>query len=63
MFTAIGIGGIVIGSALLERRFENEGNLQAAKLTKSFIKFFLIGAGCYVAYAWIGAAAHIVLLR
>lgn len=57
------IGSIVIGSSLLEKRFETVGNISAAKTARSFTKFFLIGAGCFVVYSWIGAAMHLVLLH
>ncbi|MEC0266718.1 hypothetical protein [Paenibacillus anseongense] len=62
MLTFISIGGIALGSALLERRFQNEGNVRAAESTKTFSRFFLIGSGGYVVYCWIVAAAALISL-
>lgn len=62
LLTFVLIGGVAVGAAILERRFQNEGNVKAAESTKTFSRFFLIGSGGYVVYCWIVAAAALISL-
>lgn len=52
MMTVVCIAGIVIGSVALEKRFTAQGNIAAARTTKQFSRWFLIGSGAYVVWAW-----------
>lgn len=56
MGTVLCIVGVVIGSAALERRFVAQGDAAAARSTKQFSRWFLIGAGACVAWMWLTAA-------
>ncbi|MNW22638.1 hypothetical protein D3C71_2242540 [compost metagenome] len=62
MLTFVSIGGVALGAAILERRFQNEGNVRAADQAKWFGRFFLIGSGGYVVYCWIVAAVALIAL-
>ncbi|MHA6481295.1 hypothetical protein ACX1C1_05230 [Paenibacillus sp. strain BS8-2] len=56
MMTVVFVAGVAIGSAALEKRFTAQGNAAAARTAKQFGRWFLIGSGAYIVWAW-GAAA------
>lgn len=62
LLTFIAISGITLGSALLERKFQKEGNLKDADTVKWFGRSFMIGSGGYVLYCWAVAAAALISL-
>lgn len=48
MITVVFIAGVVVASAVVERRLVEQGNVVAARTVKHFSRWFLIGAGGYL---------------
>ncbi|MFD0675299.1 MULTISPECIES: hypothetical protein [unclassified Paenibacillus] len=53
-------GAIVISSGLIERKARENGNVTGALAAQRFGRFFLIGAGGWIAWEWISGMLALV---